>query len=191
MKSISWIGSKGNKIELTASCETTVIDDTCDADGYTINCGKKLYTNAALWLWIDGEKKSFCRDTYFWKLIEVKDHPGLKMVWGLRVLMDCTQAEKVEKFLQEVIEEGMSAEAKEFQEAETAKEKAKQIKKAESIIEAAKHTYKNANGTLMSERQSEAWKARYNDINNDGGEGYVPEVITQESYDWALSILNK
>jgi hypothetical protein len=43
----------------------------------------------------------------------------------------------------------------------------------------------------MTNEQAKTWRRRYNDAMNEGGEGYIPEVITQEMYDWAKSIVGK
>ena len=75
-------------------------------------------------------------------------------------------------------------EAKEKEEAQ------KEIKaKAQSIIEKAKTTRRNADGSLMNQEQALEWRRQYNDVVNEGGDGYVPSVITQEEYDWAMDQL--
>jgi len=43
--------------------------------------------------------------------------------------------------------------------------------------------------TLMSAREVAAWRKHYNDIANEGGEGYVPNKISREAYAQALEVL--
>jgi hypothetical protein len=186
MKTIQWIGSKGNKIELRAECKMTVRPRILDADGDRFECGKELNMDANLELWVDGAKKDSCRDTNFWKLIDAN---GIKKIWGLNVGMCPDQAEKVEAFLKAVIEEGKSAEAREFEAEKAAEKKAEAIAEAKEIIAKAEKTARNNNGTLMTATEAAAWRRRYNNINNEGGYGYVPEVITQELYEYAQATL--
>ena len=61
--------------------------------------------------------------------------------------------------------------------------------KAQSIIEKAMTTRRNSDGSLMNQEQALEWRRRYNDVVNEGGDGYVPSVITQEEYDWAMDQL--
>ena len=68
---------------------------------------------------------------------------------------------------------------------EAAQKTAETKASAQKIIESAKTTKKNADGTLMTRTQAAAWKRNYNNANNEGGDGYVPEVITCEDLEAA------
>ena len=187
MESITWTGSKGNTIELKAECKTTMIDKTADLDGDIFITGKEPFTKANLELWVDGKKVDSCWNTAFWKII---DSQGMKKVWGLAVGMSTEQAEKVEKFLQAVIEDGKDDEVQENEAKEATDKRANDVKTAQTTIDKAEKTHKNADGTLMTRAQANEWTIRYNNIHNEGGEGYVPEVITQEMYDAAKAALD-
>lgn len=39
---------------------------------------------------------------------------------------------------------------------------------------------------LPTRKEARATEIRYNDINNEGGDGYVPHVLSQEEYDCAM-----
>jgi hypothetical protein len=41
----------------------------------------------------------------------------------------------------------------------------------------------------MTNAEYRAWAKQYNDINNEGGEGYIPELITIEQLEAAKKIL--
>ena len=43
----------------------------------------------------------------------------------------------------------------------------------------------------MTEAEAKVWQKNYNDFMNEGGEGYVPSVTTEESLRYALEILKK
>jgi len=184
-KAISWIGKKGNNIELRAYCNTTMIDDTVDADGDIINVGKKPYSDANLELWVDGKMMDSCWNTNFWKIIDSGN--GFKIVWGLKIGMADVQADIVAKFMADIIEAGKSDEVIAYEIAKAEAEIAAEKAAAQKIVdEAAKYT-----APLMTNSQYQVWAKRYNDINNDGGYGYVPEYITVEQFEAAKEILAK
>lgn len=189
IRSIKWTGKKGNEIELKASCETTTVDNIADSDGYKIDLGKKPYTRANLELWIDGKKIDSCWDTNFWRLIDAPNCVGYQKIWGLNIMMVDDQAIKVDAFLKAVIKDGKNADAISFEAAEANKEAAEQIAKAERIMAQSEHTITNSDGTLMTDDQAKSWAKRYNDINNEGGDGYIPQVVTAGDVEWAKRIL--
>ena len=41
----------------------------------------------------------------------------------------------------------------------------------------------------MTNEEYKAWRKRYNDIHNEGGEGYIPERITVEQLEYAKKVL--
>jgi hypothetical protein len=183
MKTLAWMGSKGQKIELRAFCKTTLVDDIINADGDKINVGKKIQTKANLELWVDDKKIDSCWDTDFWKIIDVK--PGLKKIWGLPVAMTPEQAEIVEKFLKEIIESGKSEEVKTEETAKAEAEKAKRRARAQRIVDAAeKYTT-----PLMTDAEYRVWARNYNHLHNEGGDGYIPERITVEQLKDAKKVL--
>jgi hypothetical protein len=189
MKTLNWISSKGNKIELRAYCKTTMQPREIDLDGHVFTGKPEPITDANLELWVNGQMVDSCWDTNFWRMIDLVDHPDYKKIWGLKIAVDLKQAEEIGAFLQSVIESGKSPEVKNYETAEADKNLADQVKRAENIVAAAESTIKNEDDTLMTYAQASAWRKIYNDINNEGGEGYVPEVVTKEDYEWAISIL--
>ena len=44
---------------------------------------------------------------------------------------------------------------------------------------------------LMTEAEYKAWRINYNNINNEGGEGYIPDCVTQEELQAAKERLAK
>lgn len=55
----------------------------------------------------------------------------------------------------------------------------------EQIIASAKNTIKNADGSLMTNEQARKFTKEYNDFYNEGGEGFLPVIITAEMVKWA------
>ena len=190
IRTIGWTGTNGNALELRAYSETKMVEREIDSDGYIVKCGAEPKTTANLELWVDGKKIDSCWDVNFWQVIDVANC-GYKKVWGLKLMMTPEQAEKVDHFLKTTIEDGKTPEVKAYEAAKKEKSRQNTIADAERIIKAAETTRKNADGSLMTNEQAKTWRRRYNDAMNEGGEGYVPEVITQEMYDRAKLIVGK
>lgn len=183
MKTLAWTGSKGNKIELRAYCEIKLVDNIINSDGYEIASGKRTQTNANLELWVDGKKVDSCSNINFWKVIDTR--AGVKKIWGLNVGMSDEQAAIVEAFLKDVIESGKTVDVVTAETAKAEAEKAERRAEAQRIVdEAAKSTE-----PLMTNEEYKAWRKQYNDIHNEGGEGYIPERITVEQLEYAKKIL--
>ena len=67
-----------------------------------------------------------------------------------------------------------------------------EIARAKEIIRRAETTaIRNKDGSLMTNKESKLWKKNYNDTYNEGGEGYVPEVITAEMLEWAEKVMKE
>ena len=182
-KTLTWTGSKGNEIELRAHCTITMQNKTVDLDGHRFVTGKEPSTSADLELWIDGKKIDSCWDTNFWKMIDFKE--GYKKIWGLEIAMTNEQAEIVEAFLNEVIESGKSNAVIVDETAKAEAEKAEKIAKAQKVVDAAaKYTT-----PLMTDAEYRVWATNYNNVVNEGGDGYVPSLITVEQLEYAKRVL--
>lgn len=133
MKTISWIGSRGQTIELKARYAERFKEKTVDLDGHRFDSGTEKIIDADLELWIDGKKKESCWNVNFWRLIDFKD--GAKKIWGLKIAMTQEQSVLVDAFLKEVIETGKIKEksTEEIEEIEEAKEIAKGNERVEEI----------------------------------------------------------
>lgn len=190
-KTFEWITSNGAQAKIVATYEAVMERKSLDADGYKVE-GKLEPTTvgSSMVVYLNGKQVDICRDPSFWVLIDVKQ-PGIKKIWGLKVGFDAESAKKYEEFLAELMEDGKSDEVKQYEAEQAEKRKAAEKTRAQEIVEAAKKTRRNQDGSLMSEAQAAAWKRSYNNINNEGGEGYVPSILTQEQLDWALEILGR
>lgn len=71
---------------------------------------------------------------------------------------------------------------------EVAKEEAEAIELAEKVIaEAEAEGIEN----LRTREQLAVWRKSYNDVNNEGGEGYIPRRVSKEQYEEALKVISK
>ncbi|WP_240416612.1 hypothetical protein [Paenibacillus periandrae] len=71
---------------------------------------------------------------------------------------------------------------------EAQKERDKQLSEAQAVIEAAEC---EGVDKLMTEADIKVWRKCYNDLHNEGGEGYIPKKVSKERYEWALGVLGK
>lgn len=188
-KSISWTGRTGRKLELRARCETTMVAHPIDLDGDILPGTPEPVEDAMLEFWADGKKMDICRDTNFWRFIDIPD--GLKKIWGLCCAVVPEQAERIDAFLKDVIAQGTSEDVKTYRAEQEAEKATKSIAHAEAVIAAAEKTQKNPEGSLMTRAEARDWKRRYNNLHNEGGEGYIPNVITVEDVAEANKILGK
>ena len=98
-----------------------------------------------------------------------------------------TEGAEVGQEINEVIENLKEELAAEFgTKTEKQEEKEEEIELAEEVVELAK---KEGIENLMTKQELKAWRKRYNDINNEGGEGYIPTRVSQEQYQQALKTL--
>lgn len=78
---------------------------------------------------------------------------------------------------------------------EETEDKKKVQKEMEDKIEIAKNIVKQAEkeGTenLMTTKELRDWRKRYNDMYNEGGEGYIPYRVSKESYENARKTLKE
>jgi hypothetical protein len=183
MKTLAWTGKSGNHIELRAECRTYMSVVTRDLDGDVFEAGKEPFTMANLELWVDGKLIDRCHDINYWQIMDAPG--GIKVIRGLKVGMVPEQAVIVEKFLQDIIEEGIEDEVKEYKAQKAAEEKAERIAKAKEIIAQAS-TYTQP---LMTRAEYRKWRKWYNNLHNEGGDGYIPYRVTVEEYEWAQKVL--
>lgn len=104
-----------------------------------------------------------------------------------------TEGKHVAKEINEAIKEMKEQIAEEFgmktrEQIEEEVEKKEEIAEAKEIVKKAeKIGIKN----LMTEAEYRQWRTNYNNIMNEGGEGYIPRRITKEDYEWAVNKLKE
>lgn len=190
MKTYQWTTDSGKNIELRARCTAKMTEDIRDSDGWKINMGKKVSTDAMLEVYVNGVKIDSCWNTNFWSTINITKMTGYKRIWGIEKIAFTTErADAIDAFLKSVIDEGTEPAVVETRTAAAEAKKSEKIEFAKSVIAKSKTTIHNTDGTLMTRAQASAWKHRYNQINNEGGEGFVPDVVTVEDVACANIVL--
>lgn len=182
-----------HELRFEAEYKPELIEEVIDADGYKINTGRiEKIEQGYLKLYVDGKVFSKCYYPGDWRLVDTTEmNPvcGLPAGWkinGMKVVFTkVSDKEAYEKFIAEVIAEGTTDEIKAFDEAEKAKEVSKELKRLDRIIAEAEKEMQY--GELLKTREDvRKWKQNWNNIHNEGGEGFVPDKISQEEYESAL-----
>ena len=102
----------------------------------------------------------------------------------MKIGFNAEDAERYEKFVAKLIEEGATEEVKAYCAEKKEKARKAEIKEAkETIAEAEKQR------DIPTAREAEIRRKEYNDLYNEGGDGYVTEWITTEEYEQAKAII--
>lgn len=127
----------------------------------------------------------------FWNWIPAEAEAILtKADVGLRIALKAENAEKVEKAIEETRNEVMTDEAREFFAKKEQAKKNGQKKRAEATVKEAEEIINNG-GKLRTNKERAEWERNYNNVVNEGGEGYVPHYPSVEEYEEAKEILKK
>lgn len=179
----------GNTCTIEATYECVMENEVLDADGYKI-VGQTKPTEAGrcdMVAYVDGKKIDSCWNTSFWRLIDIKEIPGAKKIWGLKVgFANPEDAERYEKWIAEIIDGGKSDEVKAYEKAEKEKEIKEKVESAEKTIAKAE-----SQKDIPTKEEAKRRMKQYNDVMNEGGEGYVPYIISVEEYEYAKEIVEK
>jgi len=184
MKRYEWKLTDGRTVTLEAEYKEFVQDKIVNLDGDICNTGEReIIKRAMLTAYIDSKKFDSCRDVNFWRIIDVKS--GIKKIWGIKqIAFTDERATEIEAFLKTVLEEGSDPEAEEIRTLKQAEEIEKKIKAAnETIVKA------EAQKDIPTREEARRRMKEYNDINNEGGFGYVPYIVSREEYDEAKKII--
>lgn len=200
MKSFILKTVKGNTVTINAHYKSEyLIKKVSVLDGWEQQEGK-VYREAGYEAIIDGKvimRSNYCID-HAKKLdadyLEKRKFPAgtsHAIINGWKsIALNETEAERYNQWVDALISEGKCAE-------EIAEEEAEKKKWAEYEIDSARKVIKSAETTLlrserlMTNKEAKAWQKNYNDVMNEGGEGYVPSITTEESLRYALEILKK
>ena len=197
--SITWKGATGATFTAEAEYTVKMVSDVAWLDGYEVPKAATPHCTAQLVVTKDGMRIDSCSNAAFWSCIEIGDKAlaakGIThRLWGCtKVAFTSEVAAQIDAMLKNVIAGGKAEdpEVAAYYAAKAAEKADKERRNAEWVIEEAKRTPRNPDGTLMNDKEAAAWQRSYNNAMNDGAEGYVPDVITQEQYDAALKVLSK
>lgn len=100
-----------------------------------------------------------------------------------------TLGEEVGNLINATIEELKAELAKEFNvETEVEKQEKAAVEEAQVVVAQAE---KEGIENLMTADQIKSWRKKYNTVNNEGGEGFIPVRISREEYRRSLDVINR
>ena len=193
-KTIGWTTASGKAVEITMTHESIMTDDISYADGYNINLGRKPREHGNVVITIEGQEPvsvDLNKYTVAKELsgASLKHNPQFAGMYQLPATMLLTSKENAALFnatVEEVLAGGKDDEYMAHETAENAKAEKQEIAWANRIIEKAAKQDR-----LYTGAEIQIMTANYNDLYNEGGEGYVPTWVSQEQHDKAQSIIGK
>ena len=136
-------------------------------------CKTENVPSDLLTVYVDGKEYDHCNCSGFFKTIDVA---GQKKVWGLKIAFsNADDAARYDAWVNSV----MASDVEEIVEAN-----AMEVEEAKSIIAKAE-----SQRDIPSREEADRRISDYNRINNEGGEGYVPQIVSQEEYLAAKAVL--
>lgn len=180
-----WTALSGAKAEIVAEYNEVMEMEVSDSDGYIIEHGMKpTLRGCNMIAYVDGKKLDSCYNPEFWKLIDI-NKPGIKKIWGMPIGLNAENASRYEKFIAELVEAGTADEVKAYRAEQAEAKRAIEIKNAKAIIAEAEKQ-RDIPSAAEARRRERIW----NNINNEGGEGYIARWISREEYEAAKKIVN-
>lgn len=121
------------------------------------------------------------------KETRIIDGHEVRTVHNLRLrIIDPEVWEQYEAWLNKVVDEGTTDEVKEYLEEERKQYAAEKYREAQEIIRLAEQQRDLPTREEVLRRQK-----KWNDIYNEGGEGYIPIIITKAQYESAREIVRQ
>jgi hypothetical protein len=209
-KNVSWVSPSGNEVSLELHYVSWYFGPS-DIDGGWEGKAKESYlVEKYTIIYINGEKKG--RVDKIWELNdETLKEAGKMGSLGVQIKKmseagathysvihgaDIIQpvgfigypAKSVEIAWNE-LEMNEDPEVKRLRNKEKEKEKLRKINDANRILGKVSRTKAIFNGKIPSRKMAVSWRKQYNDFHNEGGEGYIPQIVTVEEVEWAEMIM--
>ena len=176
----------GSICTIKAKYECMMENEILDADGVkVVGRSKPTIADCSLVAYVDGREFDSSWNPSSWALIDTRQ--GVKKIWGLKIgFADPAEAKRYEEWISGIIEAGKSEEVKEYEKANKEKELKEQVENAKRIIEKAK-----SQSDIPTMEEARRRTKQYNDAMNEGGEGYVPHIISIDEYERAKNIIKR
>lgn len=156
-----------------------------DADGIKVDVGPEIKITSEMVAYVNGAKYDTCRNENFWRLINIDKPMRGKKIWGLQIgFSQPEDAANYEKWIADLIEAGTDEDVKAFKAAEAEKELQSKIKIAKRTIEKAEKQDK-----IRTAKETREYLRNLNEVLNEGGEGWLPKLVTLEKYEEAKKFL--
>lgn len=205
IRAISWTSPNGSKAEVKIEITKEVVKNISYSDGWNVDLGDKIYSSQEISVYINGklnetshqnpiviETSSFYTEEF--KANARKNKGYAKITNTIIVneeryneIMAAIESAKAE------VEAAFNQENQEIVKAEKEKEEAAKKERTEQEIEWASKIIEEATNrkAVLTRAEERQWRIGYNNINNEGGEGYIPNRATLEDLEEAKYILRK
>jgi hypothetical protein len=193
-RTIGWTLKSGKRVEITFTHESVMEDNISYCDGDNLNLGRKPVQSGEITLKVEGMKDVTVRYDSSAKAREFEacytakqpELAGYYRLPGFQLALDKEHAELVNAMIDEVVEAGKTEEYKAYIANESAKEDKENREWAAEIIKKGDLQEK-----LYTAEEIRIKTIKYNNLYNEGGEGYVPTWISKDEYEEAKRILAK
>lgn len=189
MKKIEMIITTASGIELLfkSKIESEVRNDEINMDGFVFEGPIKLFEESFYTIEKDGKVVSRDKLKSVVKYAKKATYQGYTGVaFGNALIAEESFAAIKAAYEAALAEERNKPEVKAYLEKQESEEREKKLSRAKSIIAAAEKQMQ-----IPTREELKKIQEKWNNIYNEGGEGYVPELVTKEEYDSAIETLNK
>lgn len=183
-KTFTHILSDGRQAVLEAEYKAEMIRPRRDLDGDVFYGEPEPHETAMLKLFIDGKECDHSTYSYDWGLYE---RNGKMAIRGIRLAFREEHTwKRYEQWINEIIDEGKTGEVKAYEARKREQEIQEEIAKAKTTIRKAE-----AQKDIPTRDEALRRQRDWNNLYNEGGEGYVPEIVDIQEYERAKRILEK
>ena len=191
VKKVNWISEASNaQVEVKITVSKEVKEVVSFSDGWNIPMGTEIVNFKEITISANGKfvESSHANpeivDRANGVYARIYSRAGIHEEQYNLIMAAITEAEAE-------LEAQFAAENEEVATAEKERLIAEEVKATEIRVERAERMVKEAAAReiILTDKEEEVWRENYNNIMNEGGEGYVPQRVTKESLAWANRIL--
>lgn len=185
MNNLKLTTKKGNEVELrlTEPYKKEVVSKYVNADGDICLVGEEIREHGQVSVFVNG--KPICSSNWYEWAPYYNEHVGAWILFG-KAAVDEQTKDAVVEWLNKIREDGTTPEAVAFLNKEKEKEVKKRLAEAHRIVAKAE-----AQRDIPDKEEARRRMRIYNEINNEGGYGYVPYIYSREEYDEAKEIIRR
>ena len=176
--------------DFTVKCEKTLLE--IEGDIWEDRVGETICTKETkIYFTVNGKDFSGTLDVVDYKnpcykrFIETGSYG---CIFGTPVGLKKESYNQLAKAVAEAEKEADFEEYADYVNTENAEKAEAERKSAEHIIAKAEKEIK-AHGKLMTAKEIRVWNENYNNVMNEGGEGYIPSHVSQEEYERAKKVI--
>lgn len=175
----------GRTLKLVGTYQCYMSARIIDSDGDLVDVGRFPNESGLLEMYLDGERIASAINGS-WNLIDVPDRPGIRKIYGLPIgFTKSEDAQRYENWVKDLISSGTTEGVVAYRADKAEKEYIKQLEHAKSIIKKAESQI-----DIPDKAEAKRRMNQYNDIHNEGGDGFVPYIYCREEYEYALDVVN-